>query len=178
MAFLIISSSLNPKSCSRLLAQVAFKSLRELKTPVEWLDLAEHSIPLCDGDSVYENPKVKKLATKVRNAKGILFAVPIYNYDANAAAKNLIEITGEAWSNKVVGFLCAAGGRGSYMSVMGLANSLMLDFRCLIIPRFVYSTGEAFKEGKIVDPEVESRVIELTKELVRFCLALRGGNHD
>ena len=78
----------------------------------------------------------------------------------------------------MVGFLCAAGGRGSYMSIMGLVNSLMLDFRCLIIPRFVYSTGEAFKEGKIVDPGVESRVIELTKELVRFCLALRGGSHD
>ena len=53
MAFLIISSSLNPKRCSRLLAQVAIESLRELKTPVEWLDMAEHAIPLCDGDSVY-----------------------------------------------------------------------------------------------------------------------------
>jgi FMN reductase len=38
--------------------------------------------------------------------------------------------------NKVVGFLCAAGGKSSYMSVMRLANSLMLDFRCLIIPHF------------------------------------------
>ena len=75
MAFLIISSSLNPESCSRLLAQVAFKSLRELKTPVEWLDLAEHSIPLCDGDSLYENSKVKKLVNKVRNAKGVLFSL-------------------------------------------------------------------------------------------------------
>ncbi|SVE61380.1 uncharacterized protein METZ01_LOCUS514234, partial [marine metagenome] len=30
----------------------------------------------------------------------------------------------------------------------------------------------------IVDPEVESRVIELTKELVQFCLALKGSDHD
>ena len=171
MTFLVISSSLNPKSRSRLLAQVAFKSLEQLKASVEWLDLAEHSIPLCDGDLAYKNSEVKKLGDKIQAARGILLAVPIYNYDTNAAAKNLIELTGEAWSNKVVGFLCAAGGRGSYMSIMSLANSLMLDFRCLIIPRFVYSTGEAFKEGKIADPEVKDRIIELVIELSRICAA-------
>ena len=114
----------------------------------------------------------EELREKIQNAKGILFAVPIYNYDVNAAAKNLIELTGDAWTNKVVGFLCAAGGKGSYMSVMSLANSLMLDFRCLIIPRFVYSTGEDFEEGEITDPNVRDRVSELAKELDRICMAL------
>ena len=172
MANLVISSSLNPKSRSRLLALIAFKTLKNMDVSVDWLDLADHSFPLCDGDSTYKNSKVKKLREKIQNAKGILFAVPIYNYDVNAAAKNLIELTGDAWTNKVVGFLCAAGGKGSYMSVMNLANSLMLDFRCLIIPRFVYSTGEDFEEGEVTDPSVEARVRELAKELNRICMAL------
>ena len=172
MAYLVISSSLNPQSRSRLLALIAFKTLEYMEAPVDWLDLAEHSIPLCDGDSTYENSKVKELRDKIHQAKGILLAVPIYNYDANAAAKNLIELTGNAWTNKVVGFLCAAGGKGSYMSVMSLANSLMLDFSCLIIPRFVYTTGEAFEGREVSDPEVENRVNELVKELHRICLAL------
>ena len=127
---------------------------------------------MCDGDSTYKNSKVKELREKIQNAKGILFAVPIYNYDVNAAAKNLIELTGDAWTNKVVGFLCAAGGKGSYMSVMSLANSLMLDFRCLIIPRFVYSTSEDFEEGEVIDPKVGNRVSELAKELNGICMAL------
>ena len=172
MANLIISSSLNPKSRSRLLALIAFKTLKSMAVSVDWLDLADHSIPLCDGNSTYENSKVKELREKIQNAKGILFAVPIYNYDVNAAAKNLIELTGNAWTNKVVGFLCAAGGKGSYMSVMSLANSLMLDFRCLIIPRFVYSTSEDFEEGEVTDPNVGDRVSELAKELDRICMAL------
>ena len=172
MANLIISSSLNPKSRSRLLALIAFKTLKNMDVSVDWLDLADHSIPLCDGNSTYENSKVKELREKIQNAKGILFAVPIYNYDVNAAAKNLIELTGNAWTNKVVGFLCAAGGKGSYMSVMSLANSLMLDFRCLIIPRFVYSTSEDFEEGEVTDPNVGDRVSELAKELDRICMAL------
>ena len=73
---------------------------------------------------------------------------------------------------KVVGFLCAAGGKGSYMSVMSLANSLMLDFRCLILPRFVYSVGEDFEEDEVTDPKVKERVMELAKELDRICVAL------
>jgi len=169
MANLVISSSLNPKSRSRLLALTAFKTLKNRNVSVEWLDLAGHSIPFCDGDSTQKSAIVKELREKIYTAKGILFAVPIYNYDVNAAAKNLIELTGDAWTNKVVGFLCAAGGKSSYMSVMGLANSLMLDFRCLIIPRFVYSTGEDFEEDGTIDPNLENRVSELTKELDRIC---------
>ena len=138
----------------------------------EWLDLADHSIPFCDGDSTHKNPEVINLREKIKNAKGILFAVPIYNYDVNAAAKNLIELTGDAWTKKVVGFLCAAGGKSSYMSVMGLANSLMLDFRCLIIPRFIYSTSEDFAEDKVAAPQVKDRIAELIKELERICMIL------
>ena len=48
-------------------------------------------------------------------------------------------MAGRAFTGKPVGFVCAAGGRSSYMAVLGLANSLMLDFRCLIVPRFVAS---------------------------------------
>jgi NAD(P)H-dependent FMN reductase len=73
----------------------------------------------------------------VNSARAVIIATGIYNYDANAAVKNLVELTGDAWENKVVGFLCAAGGMSSYMSIMSLANSLMLDFRSIIVPRFV-----------------------------------------
>ena len=60
----------------------------------------------------------------------------------------MIELTGSSWEDKIVGFLCAAGGTTSYMSVMAYANSLMLDFRCVIIPRFVYATGNAFDDDE------------------------------
>ncbi len=65
--------------------------------------------------------------------------MPVYNYDVNAVAKNFIELMGEdALGNKTVGFMLSAGGGGSYMAVMPFANSLMLDFRCWIVPRFLY----------------------------------------
>jgi FMN reductase len=94
--------------------------------------------------------------------------VPIYNYASGASAKNLIELTGSAWSDKVVGFLCAAGGHSSYMSILGLANSLMLDFRCLINPRFVYTDGSAFEGGQITDSEIKKRIEELASSTMRL----------
>ena len=173
MAYMVISSSLNPDSKSRLLARAVFHTLQNMGASVQWLDLAERSLPLCDGDLVYEKTEVIELKDTIKQTEGILLAVPIYNFSGNAAAKNLIELTGNAWSNKVVGFLCAAGGKGSYMSVMTLANSLMLDFRCLIIPRFVYATGDSFRDETVSDPQVKERVHELTHELDRICTALK-----
>jgi FMN reductase len=85
----------------------------------------------------------------------------------------MIELTGSAWQDKIVGFLCAAGGMGSYMSVMAYANSLMLDFRCVIIPRFVFATSEAFDGDNINDKKVVRRIETLADELVRFTKALR-----
>ena len=91
-----------------------------------------------------------------------MIATPIYNYNVSSSAKNLVELTGKAWTDKVVGFLCAAGGRGSYMGCMGLANSLMLDFRSLILPRFVYATGDPFAgEQNQRDPKLKVESMSL-----------------
>ncbi len=116
---------------------------------------------MCDGGPSYQHENVAPLAAAISGADPILLAVPVYNYDANAATKNLIELTGRAWTGKVVGFLCAAGGQGSYMSVMSLANSLMLDFRCLIVPRFVYATGDHFNQDGSLNETIARRADEL-----------------
>jgi FMN reductase len=104
----------------------------------------------------------------LRAASTFIIATPIYNYDVTAAIKNLIELTGDAWENKLVGFLCAAAGQSSYMSVMSLANSLMLDFRSLIIPRFVYATGGAFTGDRISDPKLVARVVDLANAAAKL----------
>ena len=109
----------------------------------------------------------------IRSSQGILLAAPVYNYDLGSAVKNLVELTGQAWTEKVVGFLCAAGGQGSYMAPMQLANSLMLDFRVLVLPRFVYATGEHFQNDEISDLEIKERTDDLVDELIRITLAVQ-----
>lgn len=170
---LVVSASLHPRSRSRLLAQAACQRLEKLDRPFEFFDLAENPLPLCDGDAAYGNPTVGKAIELVKHASAILLAAPVYNYDVNAAAKNLVELTGRAWTGKVVGMLLAAGGQGSYMSGMGLANSLMLDFRCLVVPRFVYTVGDAFEGNQVTDENALVRLDQLVEETLRISDAVR-----
>ncbi|MEI9897446.1 MAG: NAD(P)H-dependent oxidoreductase [Chthoniobacter sp.] len=161
--YLVISASLRPASVSRLMGLFLAQELGG-----EHLDLREFPLPLCDGGAAYGDPNVAILRTRVAAARVILLAVPIYNYDANAAVKNLIELTGGAWEDKIVGFACAAGGMSSYMSVIGLANSLMLDFRCIVLPRFVYATGDDFDNGQITSAEIKKRLTQLADSARRL----------
>jgi len=159
---IVASCSLNPSSRSRIMAQQAMTSLERAGNPAKFMDLRDFDLPLCDGNAAWRSPEVGRVRQLLTDADAVILAVPIYNYDVNAAAKNLVELTGkDAWRDKVVAFLCAAGGSNSYMSVMSFANSLMLDFRCLIVPRFVYANSNAFSDSGIVSDEVLTRIDEL-----------------
>src|SRR5438477_13063218 len=120
---LVISTSGNSDSNSRRMARIAFTHLEKRKVECAWLDISKMDLPLCDADKCYGMPGSQKLSAAIAAADGILVAAPVYNYDVAAAAKNMIELTGSAWEDKIVGFLCAAGGTSSYMSVMAYANS-------------------------------------------------------
>jgi FMN reductase len=169
---LILSCSLRPGSHSAILARALAGHFRAQGEPVELLDLREIDLPFCDDDACYSHVNVVRLREAIAVARSITLAVPIYNFDVGGAARNLVAVAGREWRGKVVGFLCAAGGGASYMSVMALANSLMLDFRCVIVPRFVYATRAAFDEGSLKDTAVDSRLDELARELERFAEAL------
>lgn len=172
MKFLVISCSLNPESRSRQLARAALDHLLEQTGDADLLDLSTLALPLCDGDAAYSAPEVGPAVARIRAASGILIAAPVYNYDVNAAAKNLVELTGSAWRGKVVGFIAAAGGHGSYMSILSFANSLMLDFRCFILPRFVYLPDAHADDDTFGRVAIARRIEELSAELVRVTKAL------
>ena len=171
MNLLILCTSLNPSSKSRLLAEAASAALTTEGVEHTTLDLRDLPLPLCDGGAAYGHPNTAKAGEIIKAADGIIIASPIYNFDVNAALKNLIELTGKgAWANKTVAFLNSAGGHSSYMSVMAVANSLMLDFRCVIVPRFVYATPADFDDTGISNDGVRDRVAACalaTAELTR-----------
>ena len=167
--YLVIGASLNPDSHSQLMAAQIARDFAALGAAAELLDLRGHALPLCDGAAAYGHPDVEKCAARIKAARVVIVATPVYNYDANAAAKNLVELTGKAWEDKIVGFLCAAGGDSSYMSIMALANSLMLDFRCVILPRFVYATGRDFSDdGQITNAKITQRIRQLAESALKL----------
>ncbi|MCC5807322.1 MAG: NAD(P)H-dependent oxidoreductase [Opitutales bacterium] len=173
MTILTISASLSKTSRSRVLARAAHKMVEKSAAGARWLDLREHALPFCDAGAAYGDDAVGTVKTMLAEADGFIVATPVYNFSVNSALKNLLELTGDAWEDKVAGFLCAAGGASSYMSIMGFANSLMLDFRTVIVPRFVYANGSDFDRERIVNPEIERRTDGLAREVASLAAAVK-----
>jgi len=170
MHICIISGSLNPASSSHLMAREAEACISGLGHSCQTVRLTDYDLPLCDGGSAYQAPDVKKITTIIKSADGILLVTPVYNYDGNAAVKNIIELTGAAWEDKPVGLMCSAGGERSYMALMPLANSLMLDFRCVIVPRFVYALERDFDKAKssLINPAIHKRIRNVVEALIHL----------
>jgi hypothetical protein len=49
----------------------------------------------------------------------------------------------------------------------------MLDFRCLIVPRFVYATGKDFDGDALSSETIRERLGQLCQETVRIARALK-----
>ena len=168
MSYLVISTSLREGSRSKVMAKTLAESVKDS----EFFDLQKKPLPMCDGDKCYDLPEVISFRKKIKNAKGIIMAIPIYNFNVSSGAKNVIELGGKMLYDKVFGFICAAGGKSSYMSVMSFANSLMIDYRCFIIPKFVYALKNDFDGNNITSPEIKQRISELGKDLIKITEAL------
>ncbi|MFM8639949.1 MAG: NADPH-dependent FMN reductase [Planctomycetota bacterium] len=163
---LVLSTSLHPHSRSRILAEQARISLAHRGAQVAWFDCRDVQLPYMDGHGAHGHEGAQALQRALGACDAALIATGIYNYDVSAVAKACMELGGRAWNDKTVGIACAAGSMVSYMAHMGLANSLMLDFRCVIVPRFVYATGDAFKDGALSDEGTQARLAELCGSLV------------
>jgi NAD(P)H-dependent FMN reductase len=177
MTVCVLSCSLHPQSRSYILARQAEANLKKLDVDVAFYDLRDYEMDFCGRPEARNLPIVNQLKVAIQGASAVLLSVPIYNFYANAVAKNVIELTGRSWIYKVVGFMCAAGGQASYMSIMNMANSLMLDFRCMIVPRFVYALGSAFGNDRtaemfIQDEDILDRLDELTHMTVKLAQAI------
>jgi len=95
MKILIVSCSLHADSKSRRLASQLESLWRtDGDVAIATLDLRELALPPCDGGAAYGDPATQRLQEAFTAADAVVFAVPIYNYDINAAAKNAIELAG------------------------------------------------------------------------------------
>src|SRR5687767_4556503 len=170
MSFLIVSTALRASSKTSLVAEAMLSAVVSLPAQASLLDLATFPLPLCDGGSCFQDPGVRSAAPKVQAARLIILCCPVYNHQANAAAKNFVEVTNDGWKGKVVGLVANGGTDRSYLAPLSIANSLMVDHRCNVVPRFVFVTPPNFSPDGTLPPdgEVASRLTDLASELMHL----------
>ncbi len=155
---LVVSTSLSEESRSKHLCYHARDYLTERGISVQHECLQNYRILPYGMDG---SEGIETLRASFDRASGIIFGFPVYNYNMNASLKAVIEHFGRAMSDKVIGLMMSAGGRASYMSGLAVANSLTLDFRSWVVPRFVYATKDAFGNDGVSDQEIASRIEDL-----------------
>lgn len=147
MNFAVINTNLAPGGKPAVLAATVATLLVEADHRVDLIELSELALPACDGHLCYQHRATISLTESLASIDAIVLVSPIYNYDLNAAAKNLIELTGSSWEGKAVGLVCSAGALRSYLAPLAFMNSLSIDYRCLVSPRYVYVTRADFDGG-------------------------------
>lgn len=120
------------------------------------IDLACTALPPFDNDRVFGTEAFDTLHAAIDEADGIVLAFPVYNWAPSSVVKSLVEATGAtgygrraAWFDKVVTFVCAAGLPHSYMATGTLAQSLMLDFKCVVNPYTAYLSERDWRESEL-----------------------------
>jgi FMN reductase len=177
MKVTILSCSLDPSSKSRILAEASRAWLVEKGHNVSLLDLRELPLPDFDNATVFRHPNYTVLRNTVLEADSVIIASPVYNWSLSSTLKKVIEATGchdpgsgitSAWFDKIVTFLCAGGVYHSYMAYAPVANSLMMDFKCIINPHVVYAVGGDFDSENTIEPKIVARLDKVMRVMVEL----------
>ena len=176
----VVSSSLDPNSRSAVIARICLEKLEHQNIATTFIDLRETQLPRFDNDTVYGTPEYADLHAKIATSDGLLLCTPIYNWSVSAELKKLIEATGStppdgslrgAWFDKVVTFAGAAGLPHSTMAFGELAQSLMLDFRCVVNPYQIYLHNRHWTETGLSD-EAEAHIDKTLSVMLELTLLL------
>jgi len=167
MKIAVINTNLAPGGKPAYLAETLAALFTGADHEVTLVHLGELDLPACDGYVCYQNAATISLTESLASVEAIVLVSPVYNYDLNAGAKNLIELTGSSWKGKAVGLVCLAGANRSYLAPLGFLNSLGIDYRCLVSPRYVYVTRSDFDGGNelSVDGDIYKRLRFLATEM-------------
>ena len=177
----VVSSSLDPESRSRQIAERCVEKLRARQVDATFIDLRVTKLGRFDNDTVYGTPEYAELHAQIAQADGLLLCTPIYNWSVSSELKRLIEVTGStppdgslrsAWFDKVVTFAGAAGLPHSYMAFGTLATTLMLDFKCVVNPYQIYVHNRHWVEGELSE-EAHARIDKTLGVMLELTTLLR-----
>lgn len=180
----VVSCSLDPASVSRRLADRAAERLRSAGHRGGVIDLVDAGLGAFDNDRVFGTRAFEELHRAISDADGVVLAFPIYNWAPSSTVKALVEATGAtgngrraAWFDKVVTFVCAAGLPHSTMATGALAQSLMLDFKCVVNPYTAYFSERDW-EGEQLRPDRSERMDKTMDVHVELAHLLQGRTYS
>lgn len=164
-----ICGSLGEESTTRLALETALVGVGKAGGTGELLDLREFDLPMFDPSnrSAGDAPELKR---RVREADAVLLGTPVYHGSYSSPLKTALDYCGfDEFEGKTVGLLAVAGGRFP-VTAMDHLRSVCRSLDAWVLPyeAAVPSSHSAVMNGAFTDAELETRVVALGRQLVRY----------
>jgi NAD(P)H-dependent FMN reductase len=184
---LVFAGSTRRESFNRRLAVVAAASVEAAGGEATLLELADHPMPLYDGDLEAEHglPEgARSFKRELAAHPGWLIACPEYNSSITPLLKNSIDWASrseegkgslECFTGKVIGLVSASPGALGGMRGLVTVRSIFSNIGSLVLPQqvSVMKAGEAFT-GDELEQSWKQRIDKLAARLVEVTSALAG----
>lgn len=170
---LLLTLSASEESRSRKSLPILISELSRCGAAPEHVDVRSLPPVWVDDRDLEEFPsEYGDLFTRVQVADAVVLILPIYCYTVSSPAKALTEVLGDAFSDKPVGFVTAAGSPRSHLAVRDLIASMLFEQATICFPVTVQVTKESFVDGELVGECIE-RLKVFARDFLRFTTGLR-----
>ena len=187
---LAIAGSARRESLNHRLLVAAAREVERAGLECTVLDLADHVLPLYDGDLEAAEglpPAAIRLKALVSEHAGLLIASPEYNSAISPLLKNVIDWVSRSeagapdvspYHNKVAALISASpGGLGGLRGLVSV-RSILGNIGVTVIPE-QFALGQAHNafddEGGLADDSNAGRLRGVAESLVRVCSRLHTG---
>lgn len=186
---LVLAGSLRRASLNKKLAAAMAEALTDAGADVRLLDLADHRLPVYDGDleDAEGVPEAaQRLGAEMREAAALVFVCPEYNSSISAPLKNAIDWVSRpvgdtpgsaAFRDKLVTLLAASPGALGGLRGLAHVRAILSHMGCVVLPGQYALAGadKAFDEqDRLTDDKARARVEKLAGQLVEACSRWRG----
>jgi len=168
-----ISGSLRVGSYTRRAVEIALQGAAESGAETRIINLKDYELIFRDGkDEGHYPPGVFRLREDVKRADGLILGTPEYHGDLSGVLKNALDLMGfDEFEGKMIGLVGVSGGRMGAHDALGTLRNVGRALHAWVIPEQA-SVPEAWKvftdDGKITDPQLETRLKEVGRQLTRF----------
>ncbi|MFH1467944.1 MAG: NAD(P)H-dependent oxidoreductase [Pseudomonadota bacterium] len=181
MNVVAIVGSLREISTSRYALRCAALGATRAGAQVDWLDLRDYHLPLCDGraEQASYGPDFQRMRALVLQADALLVGSPEYHGSMSGALKNALDLLGEEpIRGKLVGLCAVARGDAGAMNTLNHLRHVLRWMGAWVLPTQVSvpRAREAFDAmGDPIRPGLGTELELLGAETIRYAGLLASG---
>ena len=173
-----VCGSLSADGVTKKALAIALKGAAEYNAETALLELRDFNLVFYG--SVPQDdypPDVIQLRQALKNSHGIILATPEYHGSLTGALKNMLDLMSiEEFETKIIGLVGVAGGHIGAINSLNTMKTICRNLHCWVLPQEVSiaNSSQAFNDdGTVKDPEIEERLLNVGRQLVKFASVQR-----